>query len=176
MIASTKSINLSSKVDKALPYAVSFLFLIVCANVKIMTPWSAVPVGLHTLAILVMGCLLPFRIAFTTFLAYVVHGLIGAPLFGASLMVIATGYYVGMAVALYFLSVVCKNIKTPIWLNLVIASVIILSFGALYLQYFVGFQKALQVGVVPFLVGDTLKATFAYSLIKKAHQKNLVIS
>ncbi len=172
MFALTTKIKSSPVANTALTYALSFAFLLLCANTKILLPISPVPLTMHTFAIAVLGCMLPFRVAFTCFMVYLVEGLVGSPFFGIPLGFGASfGYYIGMIVSLFFLTQVAQKIKMPLMLSLISSSLIIWAFGVFHLQHLIGFKTALMVGVVPFIIGDVFKLCAAYSLISLARKK-----
>lgn len=173
MFAVAKKMRSSSLLHSIAIYAVSLLFLFICANTKIFLPITPIPITMHTFAIAVMGCLLPFRVSIICFSAYLMNGLLSYPLFGTTLALSASGYYIGMIVALYFLNQTTKNSKLPLLASLLISSLIIWFFGVFYLQLILGLKKALLVGFVPFIIGDLLKVFAAYSLILGARKKNM---
>ena len=150
----------------ALRFALSSIAFFALANIKFYLPISPVPVTFHTLGILLLGSLLPFRWAIIPYAAYLLEGFMGSPLCGVPLSVgPSMGYFVGQCVALYLLDIF-KN-KMPMALSLTIASGAILFFGVLYLQSIVGLPTALKIGAYPFLIGDAFKVSLAYVLLKK---------
>ena len=172
MFALATKIKSSPVANTALTYTLSFAFLMLCANTQIVLPFSPVRLTMHTFAIAVLGCMLPFRVAFTCFMVYLVEGLVGSPFFGVPIAIGASfGYYVGMVVSLFFLTQVAQKIKMPLMLSLISSSLIIWAFGVLHLQHLVGFKNALIVGVLPFILGDVFKLCAAYSLISLARKK-----
>jgi biotin transport system substrate-specific component len=48
---------------------------------------------------------------------------------------------------------------------LLVANAVIYAFGLPWLAFFVGIDKALAMGLLPFVLGDLLKATAAASII-----------
>ncbi len=172
MFALTTKIKSSPVANTVVTYTLSFAFLLLCANTKVLLPISPVSVTMHTFAVAILGCLLPFRVAITCFMVYLVEGLAGSPFFGTPLSFgAAFGYYIGMIVSLFFLSQATKRTKMPLWISLILNSLIIWSFGVLHLQNLIGLKSALIVGVVPFIIGDAVKLCAAYSLISLARKK-----
>lgn len=169
MLAITKKEN--KLMNLALTLVGSTLFFFVCANFKIYTSFSPVPITMHTFAVLTLGALLPFRHSIVAFGTYVLHGLAGAPFFGTAITLggPSFGYFIGMAVALFFLSRTAK--KMPIMLSMAMSSLILLAFGVLHLQFYVGLKAALLMGVVPFIIGDVLKLLAAYGFVKTLNKK-----
>lgn len=175
MFALAKKVRSASIAHNIVIYGISLLFLSVCANTKIFLPISPVPITMHTFAILVMGCLLPWRVSLVCFCAYLVDGFLAYPILGTTLLTSATGYYVGMIVSLYFLDKVTQRSKLPLLASLLISSLIIWFFGVFYLQFIIGVKKALLIGFIPFIIGDLLKILAAYSLILLARKKNIAL-
>lgn len=172
MFAIANKIESTKTFNKVLTYLGCFCFLILCANSKLYLSFSPVPITMHTFAIAVIGCLFPFRVALTCFLAYFVEGLLGSPFFGVALNFGASfGYFIGMIVSIFFLSKVANRIKMPLLLSLVCSSLIIWTFGVLHLQNILGLKKAIMVGIVPFILGDALKLSVAYGLIQYTLKK-----
>lgn len=152
--------------NKVLTFVAATVFLFACANCKIFLPFlTPVPITMHTFAILVLGSLLPFRMALGCFMVYFVEGIIGSPFMGIPLTFGASfGYLVGMVIALYFLSQTVK--KLSLLTSFILADLIILAFGVLHLQFMFGLKTALLIGVVPFLIGNALKLLGAYSFVQ----------
>lgn len=164
-------LTLSQKQDQIVSKVLTFLgctlFLVACANFKFFLPsLTPVPISMLTFAILVLGTMLPFRMSLGCFMAYFIEGLAGSPVFGMPFLTIVMtfGYFVGMVVALYFLSQ--KNKKMPLLASLTLATAVIWAFGVFHLQFMFGWKMALIVGFVPFVVGDLLKVFIAYTLIQ----------
>ena len=172
MFALATKIKSTPAVNKAFIYATSVAFLLICANTKIYLPISPVPITMHTFAIAMLGCLLPFRVALSCYLVYFLEGMLGSPLFGMPLgFGPSFGYFIGMMVSLFFLSQVSQKAKMPLIVSLIASSLIIWSFGVLHLQHLVGLKMALVVGIVPFIIGDAFKLVAAYSLITLAKKR-----
>jgi biotin transport system substrate-specific component len=161
---------IAQKQDQILPkimtFVVSTVFLFACANMKLyILSITPVPITMHTFAILILGALLPFRMALGCFLLYFVEGIVGSPFLGVPLTFGPSfGYIVGMVVALYFLSLASKRFS--LFASLVVADLIILAFGVMHLQFIVGLKSALFIGVLPFIFGNGVKLFGAYSFLQ----------
>ena len=162
--------------DKFLTLAACSVFFLVCAQFKIFTPFSPVPISMHTFAVLVLGCLLPFRQALGCFLVYFIEGIFGSPLLGQVITLGPSfGYIIGMAVSLFLLSKLSKNVKFPLLLSLIVANTLIWGIGVFHLGFFIGSKNALWCGIVPFIVGDFIKIFAAYGLIQIINRNRLKI-
>lgn len=138
------------------------------AQIEIPLPFSPVPITGQTFAVLLVGALLGSKRGAAAMLAYITQGAAGLPFFagGASGFGILTGatagYLVGFIVAAYVVGLLAergmeRNFKTSI-VPFLVGTVIIYAFGVTWLSTIVGsFGKAVELGLVPFIVGDVLK-------------------
>lgn len=138
------------------------------AQIEIPLPFSPVPITGQTFAVLLVGALLGSKRGAAAMLAYITQGAAGLPFFagGASGFGILTGatagYLVGFIVAAYVVGLLAergmeRNFKTSI-VPFLVGTVIIYAFGVTWLSTVVGsFGKAVELGLVPFIVGDVLK-------------------
>ena len=133
-----------------------------------------------TLAVLLTAAALgPARGALGQLL-YLLMALVGLPVLaggthGASVVFGATaGYLLGFVVAAAIVGRLAKGgwSRTPVrvFASYVVGSVVIYTFGATLLAWVLGHDLAwgIQKGVVPFLVGDALKALLAAGLLPLA--------
>lgn len=154
-------------------YVGCFAILILCFHAKIYLPFSPIPLSMMSFGVLLVGALFPFRVAMICFATCLIEGFLGSPLLLANTLTFGAcfGYYIGMVVAIFFLAKVAKNNKMPLLLSLALANLLIWYFGVSHLQSLVGIKNALLLGVVPFVIGDTLKAFIAYGLIQYTLKK-----
>lgn len=173
MLAVAEKIQTHKIIQKVMPYLGCLALLILCFKVKIFLPFSPVPISMMNFGVIMIGALFPFRVALTCFLACLFEAFMGSPILGVAMSFhVCLGYYIGMVVALFFLGKVVQNKKMPLLLSLGIALTIILAFGFLHLQSLVGgIRNGFLLGIVPFIIGDTLKAFVAYSLIQYTFKK-----
>ncbi len=175
MVSLIKKLNFENISSKAWIYAISFGFLLVCSHFRVYTPFSPVAITMHTFAIAILGYFLPFRAALAIFSIYFLDGLMGFGLLGPAIgLGVKFGYYIGMIGALLFLSHYPKS--KSLFLGLTLSTLIIWFFGVLHLQFLIGIKSALTLGVVPFVIGDSIKILMAYAFIKtaiKAKEKQL---
>lgn len=143
-------------------------------NVAIPLPFTPVPLSLATFSVLLIGAGLgPLRALAATG-AYLVLGLAGAPMFadGASGWAFASfGYILGYIAAAVLMGVLARRRADrrvlPTVLSAVGATTVVYLFGVPWLAVFAGLDLpgALALGVVPFLIGDAIKAVAAATLL-----------
>ena len=146
------------------------LFIALCARVTIPLPFTPVPVTGQTLAVLLIGVLLGSRRGVLCLLAYLAEGALGLPVFaeGAGLAYMAGptgGYLVGFVVAAYLTGLLAergwdRRAGTTL-LAVLLGNAVIYAFGLSWLARFVGSERVLAVGLMPFIAGDLLKALLA---------------
>ena len=149
----------------------SSILIALSAQVALPVPLSPVPVTGQTFAVLFLGALLGGVRGASAVLAYLAEGLAGFPVFtggGAGIAHLAGptgGYLVGFVGAAYLTGSLAERGWNARVVSVVAAmalgSVVIYAFGATWLAAFVGADRALALGVLPFLVGDALKIGLA---------------
>ena len=159
--------------DSFLVLGGSFLVAL-SAQIAIPLPFSPVPITGQTFAVLVLGMLLGRWRGTAAVLAYLAEGVLGLPVFAGGVAGIAKilgptgGYLVSFLPAAYLAGYLAekgwdRRISTT-FIAMILGNIVIFGFGAFWLARFVGFDKALSLGVLPFLAGDVVKiglATFA---------------
>lgn len=138
------------------------------AQIEIPLPFSPVPLTGQTFAVLLVGALLGSKRGAAAMIAYMTQGALGLPFFagGASGLGILTGatagYLAGFIVAAYVVGLMAeqgmeRSFKTSI-VPFIVGTVIIYAFGVTWLSTVVGsFGKAIELGLMPFLIGDAIK-------------------
>jgi biotin transport system substrate-specific component len=142
--------------------------LLLWASAKIQVPFYPVPMTLQTAAVFLIGIAYGWRLAVATLLLYLAEGAVGLPVFagtpekgiGLPYMQGPTGgYLVGFVVAAGIAGWVAERSRH--WLvtvaGLLVATAVIYLLGTGWLASFVGAQKAVALGITPFLLGDALK-------------------
>ena len=154
------------------------LLLALSAQFAFRIPISPVPVTGQTLAVLLIGMAYGSRLGSATVLAYLVEGGMGLPVFAngtAGWVVImgpTGGYLIGFVAAAFALGWLAERgmgrgpISTAV--AMAIGTVIIYAAGVSWLGQFIGFDKAIAGGVMPFLYGDALKLIVAAGLMPLA--------
>jgi len=154
---------------------VANLLLVACAQVRIPLPFTPVPITGQTFGVLLLGALLGRRYGTAIVMAYVLEGIVGLPVFAgwsgglAKLFGPTGGYIVGFVPAAFaagwLMELGWGRSFAKALAALLIANAIIYAFGLPWLAFFVGIDKALAMGLFPFVLGDLLKATAAASII-----------
>jgi len=182
MLASATIADLLRPCEKrrALFYDISLviggsLLIGLCAQVKVLLPFSPVPITAQTFAVLMIGTLLgPWRGSLAV-LAYMFEGAVGLPVFalggGFTVLIGPTGgYLVGFVPAAYITGLLAqkgwdRRIGTTV-LAMVLGNIVIYAFGLLWLCCLTGINRAvLSVGLYPFIVGDLLKIALAAAVL-----------
>lgn len=153
--------------------------LIVCSQLSI--PLQPVPITLQTFAVLLIGMVLPPKAALMVTGAYAVIGVLGLPVFAgysggfASVVKPPFGFVLGFILAAWAIATYLQKTH-PNFTNYLIAgligSVIIYAIGVPYmgviLNQVMGLGKSvteiLQMGMIPFLLGDAIKVVLAASI------------
>jgi biotin transport system substrate-specific component len=144
-------------------------------SAKVQVPFYPVPMTLQTLVVLLLGLALGWRLAIATVVLYLAEGAIGLPVFagtpekgiGLAYMLGATGgYLVGFAFAAGIAGLIAGHRRDLLALiaAALAGTATIYVFGLLWLATLVGFQQAVALGLVPFLLGDVVKAALAVAL------------
>lgn len=150
--------------------------LAISAQIKI--PLYPVPVTGQTLVVLMIGMAYGSRLGAATLLAYLVEGGMGLPVFaggGAGWATLAGptgGYLIGFLAAAFLLGLLAERgmgrgpVSTA--LAMIVGTALIYVFGVTHLSGFIGFEKAVAAGLLPFLYGDALKLIVAAGLMPLA--------
>lgn len=165
-------------VDAALVVGGS-LFVSLMAQLAVYLPFSPVPVTMQTFAVLLIGMAYGSRLGALTLLVYLLEGASGLPFFagglsGPAVLIGPTGgYLIGFIAAAWLTGWLAeRGLDRKVWstaLAFAAGSIVIYLFGVLWLSRIVGFSQALQAGVLPFLIGDILKAALAGAGLPAAH-------
>ena len=144
------------------------LFVAIFAQVKIPLPFTPVPLTGQTFAVLLVAAALGSKRGAASMAFYVALGALGLPVFagGASGMTYLSGatlgYLIGFILAAYIVGLLAergleRNIRTSI-IPFLAGTIIIYACGVTWLAVIFGsFGKAITAGLIPFIVGDTIK-------------------
>jgi biotin transport system substrate-specific component len=171
----------ASRAGLAFLWALSIAALV--ASSKIQVPLWPVPITLQTAVVLMMPCLLGWRMALSALTAFLALGVAGAPVFAGPVAGPAVffgptgGYLLGFAAAMAATAFVFER-KTNWSLAALFALMlgghaVILALGVAWLAFGVpvlGLQAAITGGLVPFLIGTALKAGLSAAVIKASQQ------
>ncbi len=143
--------------------------LALAAQVRIPLPFTPVPVTAQTFAVLILAAALGARLGTLTVLLYLVEGALGLPVFsgggGLTHLLGPTGGYllgfVGMAAVVGGLAERTPPTTWRFWAAFGLGELVLYAAGLAWLSLFVGFERALALGLWPFLLPDALKGLAA---------------
>ena len=142
------------------------------AQVRIPLPFSPVPVTGQTFAVLLVGAGLGAKRATASMALYLSLGILEWPIFasggsGITYLTGATGgYLIGFVAAAYLIGWLSergleRNFRTAL-IPFIVGNAVIYLFGILWLPNYVGsIQEAVNLGMMPFLIGDVIKLVLA---------------
>ena len=145
----------------------------VCAQVSVPLPFTPVPLTLQTFAVLAGAAALGAERAVIAQVLYIVLAVVGLPVLaggasGSDVVIGATGgYLVGFVAASYVVGRIAQRGATrtvsSTALAYVAGSAVIYTFGVAWLAHATGMSiaEAISAGMVPFLIGDAIKALMA---------------
>ncbi len=146
------------------------LFVALTAQISVALPFSPVPITGQTLGVLLVGALYGPRRGALTILAYLGEGLGGLPVFALGrsglpvLMGPTGGFLIGFVLAAAIAGLAAPGRRAAFRLGLMlVASAVVYACGVPWLMAVTGLplERALAVGMLPFLPGDVLKAGLA---------------
>lgn len=150
------------------------------AQITVALPFTPVPITGQTFAVLLAGASIGSTAGASSMLLYMLMGGLGAPFYadGASGWDVVAGptggYLVGFVAAAWFVGYLAerrqdRNIVTAVPAFLA-GTVIIYLFGVTWLAADLGVSatRAMELGLVPFVIGDLLKAALAGALLPAA--------
>ncbi len=148
------------------------------AQIKIPLPFTPVPLTGQTFAVLVVGAALGARKGAASLLIYLLIGIAGLPVFaggtsGTAVLFGPTGgYLAGFIAAAYLIGLLAArglDRRIPTALAAFLAGeVIIYVLGVAWLSTYLGFGRAIQEGLLPFLLGDAIKLVAAALVLPAA--------
>ncbi len=166
--------------NSAVRFAALFVFItltVISGFIRIPVPMSPVPVTLQTFFVLLSGACLGGLMGGISQMGYLALGVLGVPVFssmGSGYLYLTGptgGYMAGFVFAAFFLGRTRRYAGSSyiglLFLFLIADAVILLS-GALWLKVLTGYDisKLMQIGVLPFVPGDLVKAAGAAGVYK----------
>jgi biotin transport system substrate-specific component len=161
--------------DLGIALCASFLIALF-APVSIHLPFTPVPIVLQVDVCLFLGALLGSRRGALAVLFFLAQGAMGLPVFAGCVGGIgrffgpSAGYLIGYVVGAYITGLIverCKERKVSTTLGaLAVGHMAVFALGYAHLAQFLGYQKALLLGVLPFLPGDVVKMMLSLRALK----------
>ena len=147
------------------------------AFIKIPIPASPVPITLQVFFVLLAGLVLGSRWAGTGMAVYVMLGVIGFPVFSGGLSGLgvilgpAGGYLIGFIPAAFITGLVAETFgrSTPAAIGAMIAGIAVIylcGVAQLSLVASLSIRQSIVLGVLPFLIGDSIKLAGALIVSK----------
>lgn len=151
------------------------LFIALSARLAIPLPFTPVPVTGQTLAVLLTGVLLGGHRASLCLLMYLAEGSVGLPVFAGGkagivhLLGPTGGYLLGFVPAALLTGWMAERgwdrRFVTAFTAMLLGNLVIYLFGLPWLACFVGADKALALGLLPFVPGDVFKLLLATALL-----------
>lgn len=155
----------------------SLMAALTAVGAYIHVPIGPVPIVLSTLFVLLSGLLLGSKWGFVSMAIYLIAGAMGIPVFAGGkggvvhFLGPTGGYLFGYMIASWMTGLMTE--RSPVLLILdilavIIGSIVIYALGVPWLKIIthMSWSKTLMVGVIPFLIGDAIKAIAAIILAK----------
>ena len=163
--------NSSSGIEQQVSIIGKLIFLvlgvaILSLSAHFKVPFYPVPMTLQTLVVLLIGMSYGPHLGGATILSYLLLGAFGAPVFSGGVGFLylvgpTGGYLVGFFVSAVVLGFLTERGMGQNWITsavlAVFGTVIIYALGLSWLTSIIGFEKAVQFGLMPFVFGDCLK-------------------
>lgn len=154
-------------------------------SAKVQVPFWPVPMTLQTMVVLLIGAAYGFRLAVATVVLYLAQGALGLPVFANTPPMIpglayflgpTGGFLAGFVVAAAIVGAAVDRGVTGWKLagTMVVADAALLALGALWLALFaqlpngamgIGFVRAFEAAILPFLLAEGLKIALAALIV-----------
>lgn len=144
------------------------------AQIAIPLPFTPVPVTFGLQTLILLSALLGPKRALAMVLTYLGQGIMGLPVFSKGGSGIAWlfgptgGYLVGYIFVAVIVGWLIERIRSregiKVFSVMVFGNALVFLFGVSFLSRFVGWDKAIQFGLIPFIGVDFIKLIFAYHL------------
>jgi biotin transport system substrate-specific component len=153
--------------------------LALAVSAKLQVPFYPVPMTMQSLVVLLIGMAFGWRLGGATVLLYLAEGLLGLPVFagtpekGVGLAYMAGptgGYLVGFLLAAVLTGWLAERgwdrslWRSAVALSLGHAALFLTGLG--WLSVFLGWSKAVELGLMPFLWGSLVKTVLGVALVR----------
>ena len=148
--------------------------LLLTLSSKVQVPFWPVPMTMQTFVVLIIAMSYGWKLSLLTLLAYLFEGALGLPVFakGGGLLYLigpTAGYLYGMTIAAALIGYFAdkgygKSIISCI-MPLLLGTIIIFICGIGYLSSIIGLEKAIAVGLLPFIPSELFKIALAVFII-----------
>ena len=148
--------------------------LLLAISSKLQVPFWPVPMTMQTFVVFLIGMTYGMRLSFITLLAYILEGALGFPVFAtgsglAYLIGPTAGFIYGMLIAATLIGFLSERGFSKSYFKclftLLIGTALIFLLGVCYLGSIVGYEKAITLGLKPFIYSEIFKIALAVALI-----------
>lgn len=167
---------------RSLPMRIVFVLagtLALALASRISVPMVPVPITMQTFAVTMIGALYGWRLGTLTVLAWLAEGMAGLPVLagGAGGIAHFAGPTAGYLVSFPLMAAMVGWLAERGWTGARLvqsfaahfaANLFCLVLGGAWLATLIGLEKAMMLGVVPFVLGALLKSALAATLLKAA--------
>lgn len=151
--------------------------LVLALSSQVKVPMFPVPMTLQTLAVTLVGALMGWRLGGLTILAWLAEGALGLPVLagGAAGPTHFVGPTAGYLLAFPIAGMLVGWLAERGWngrrvglafVAMLLGNVLCLVLGAAWLSTLIGLDKAVAVGVLPFLLGAVVKSALGAAMLK----------
>ena len=147
---------------------------LLAASAKVQVPFWPVPMTMQTFVVLLLGIAYGPRLGFITGALYLVEGALGLPVFAkgagmAYLMGPTGGYLFGFVVAMGICDLLAKRGWSQTVLGMLgvmlVGQILIFAPGVLWLGAVIGMDKAITLGLTPFIAAEVFKVALAAATV-----------
>lgn len=149
--------------------------LAIAASAQIQVPMQPVPMTLQSLVVLLVGVAYGWRLGAATVLLYLAEGLCGLPVFAgfragpAALMGPTAGFLVGFVPAAALAGwLAARGWARGLWRPAALFAaghIVLFATGIAWLAWLFGLDRAVAVGLLPFLPGSVVKVALGVALL-----------
>jgi biotin transport system substrate-specific component len=143
----------------------------------IEVPMVPVPLTMQTFAVTLIGAFYGWRLGAATVVAWLVEGALGAPVFAGGFGGLAYfagqtgGYLLSFPIAAGLVGWLVErgwNGRHPLlaFAAMLLGNAVSLALGAEWLAVYIGTQKALMLGVMPFVLGGIVKSALGAATLR----------
>ncbi len=155
--------------------------LLLAVSAKLQIPFWPVPMTMQTFVVLLIGAAFGPRLGVATIALYLLEGAAGLPVFAgtpekgiglAYMMGPTGGYLVGYLATAWIVGTLAqrgwdRTVPTTL-AAMLLGTVTLYVPGIIWLTYLIGFEKAIQFGMTPFLLAAALKIALAAAVLPTA--------
>ena len=154
--------------------------VLLAISAKVQVPFWPVPMTMQTFVVMMLGAHAGLRVAAPTVALYLLEGALGLPVFstGAGIAFMAGptgGYLAGFLIAALFVSAAfARGFDRSFAMTTVVillGDALIMGFGFAWLSTLIGVEKALAVGLLPFLPAEALKIALVIASVQVAKRR-----